>query len=120
MPRRGAGAHRRRPPVRGPVEATTSKPLLAVRNLVRDFPVTAKGLLRRKVGAVSAVADVTFTVRAGETFGLVGESGCGKSTIGRLLVAADHPHLRVGHLRRHGDHRQVRRGVCGSGAGTSS
>jgi peptide/nickel transport system ATP-binding protein len=78
-------------PVTDPVEATTSKPLLEVRNLVRDFPVTAKGVLQRKVGAVSAVADVTFTVRAGETFGLVGESGCGKSTIGRLLVAADTP-----------------------------
>jgi peptide/nickel transport system ATP-binding protein len=78
-------------PATDPVEATTSKPLLEVRNLVRDFPVTAKGVLQRKVGAVSAVADVTFTVRAGETFGLVGESGCGKSTIGRLLVAADTP-----------------------------
>jgi peptide/nickel transport system ATP-binding protein len=87
----GAKERRAANPVTDPVEATTSKPLLEVRNLVRDFPVTAKGVLQRKVGAVSAVADVTFTVRAGETFGLVGESGCGKSTIGRLLVAADTP-----------------------------
>ncbi|MDT7669905.1 MAG: peptide/nickel transport system ATP-binding protein ddpF [Pseudonocardiales bacterium] len=87
----GAKERRAANPVTDPVGATTSKPLLEVRNLVRDFPVTAKGVLQRKVGAVSAVADVTFTVRAGETFGLVGESGCGKSTIGRLLVAADTP-----------------------------
>ncbi|MDT7632661.1 MAG: peptide/nickel transport system ATP-binding protein ddpF [Pseudonocardiales bacterium] len=87
----GAKERRAANPATEPVEATTSKPLLEVRNLVRDFPVTAKGVLQRKVGAVSAVADVTFTVRAGETFGLVGESGCGKSTIGRLLVAADTP-----------------------------
>jgi peptide/nickel transport system ATP-binding protein len=87
----GAKERRAANPVTDPVEATTSKPLLEVRNLVRDFPVTAKGVLQRKVGAVSAVADVTFTVRAGETFGLVGESGCGKSTVGRLLVAADTP-----------------------------
>jgi peptide/nickel transport system ATP-binding protein len=66
-------------------------PLLEVRNLVRDFPVTSNGVLHRKIGAVSAVADVSFTVRTGETFGLVGESGCGKSTISRLLVAADTP-----------------------------
>jgi oligopeptide/dipeptide ABC transporter ATP-binding protein len=87
----GAKERRAANPVTDPVDATPSKPLLEVRNLVRDFPVTAKGVLQRKVGAVSAVADVTFTVRAGETFGLVGESGCGKSTIGRLLVAADTP-----------------------------
>jgi peptide/nickel transport system ATP-binding protein len=65
--------------------------LLEVRNLVRTFPVTSNGVLQRKIGAVSAVADVSFTVQTGETFGLVGESGCGKSTIGRLLVAADTP-----------------------------
>jgi peptide/nickel transport system ATP-binding protein len=68
-----------------------ASPLLEVRNLVRTFPVTSNGVLQRKIGAVSAVADVSFTVHTGETFGLVGESGCGKSTIGRLLVAADTP-----------------------------
>jgi peptide/nickel transport system ATP-binding protein len=74
-----------------PASAEDAAPLLEVRNLVRDFPVTSNGVLHRQIGAVSAVADVSFTVRAGETFGLVGESGCGKSTIGRLLVAADTP-----------------------------
>ena len=71
--------------------AEETAPLLVVRNLVRTFPVTSNGVLQRKIGAVSAVADVSFTVHTGETFGLVGESGCGKSTIGRLLVAADTP-----------------------------
>ncbi|MCU1608493.1 MAG: oligopeptide/dipeptide transporter, ATPase subunit, partial [Pseudonocardiales bacterium] len=71
--------------------AEETAPLLVVRNLVRTFPVTSNGVLQRKIGTVSAVADVSFTVHTGETFGLVGESGCGKSTIGRLLVAADTP-----------------------------
>jgi peptide/nickel transport system ATP-binding protein len=73
------------------VAAPESTPLLEAEHLVRDFPVTGGGLLRRKIGAVSAVADVSLRVRYGETFGLVGESGCGKSTIARLLVAADTP-----------------------------
>ena len=73
-----------------PVAADASV-LLEVRNLVRTFPVTSNGVLQRKIGTVSAVADVSFTVHTGETFGLVGESGCGKTTIGRLLVAADTP-----------------------------
>jgi len=71
--------------------AQAAAPLLEVRNLVREFPVTSNGVLQRKIGAISAVADVSFTVGAEETFGLVGESGCGKSTISRLLVAADTP-----------------------------
>lgn len=71
--------------------AEQARPLLEVRNLVRDFPVTSNGVLQRQIGAISAVADVSFTVRAEETFGLVGESGCGKSTVSRLLVAADTP-----------------------------
>ena len=53
--------------------------LLRVRDLVKHFPIT-KGLLRRKVGAVQAVDGVSFEVRRGETLGLVGESGCGKTT----------------------------------------
>jgi peptide/nickel transport system ATP-binding protein len=68
---------------------TLGDTLLDVRNLVKEFPVTAGSIMRRKIGVVSAVADVSFTVRQGETFGLVGESGCGKTTIGRLIVGLE-------------------------------
>jgi peptide/nickel transport system ATP-binding protein len=66
-----------------------AKPLLEVEHLVKNFPITAGAVLRRKVGSVSAIADVSFTVSDGETFGLVGESGCGKTTIGRSIVGME-------------------------------
>ncbi|WP_327329785.1 MULTISPECIES: ABC transporter ATP-binding protein [unclassified Streptomyces] len=62
-----------------------SEPLLKVDGLVKHFPIT-KGVLKRKVGAVQAVDGLTFDVRPGETLGVVGESGCGKSTMGRLVT----------------------------------
>ncbi len=65
--------------------------LLSVEHLVKDFPVTRGAVLQRRVGSVSAVADVNFAIRAGQTIGLVGESGCGKTTIGRLVVGLDKP-----------------------------
>jgi oligopeptide/dipeptide ABC transporter ATP-binding protein len=65
-------------------------PLLQITNLVKEFPITS-GVMQRKVGAVHAVSDVSFSVPAGTTFGLVGESGCGKTTIGKLIVALEKP-----------------------------
>ncbi len=63
--------------------------ILEVSHLVKEFPVTAGAVAQRKIGTVKAVSDVTFSVREGETFGLVGESGCGKTTIGRLIVGLE-------------------------------
>ncbi len=79
--------------------AADGAPLLDVRNLVKEFPITSGAILQRRVGSVKAVSDVSFTVRAGETFGLVGESGCGKTTIGRLIVALEKPNSGAVSLR---------------------
>jgi oligopeptide/dipeptide ABC transporter ATP-binding protein len=65
-------------------------PLLQITNLVKEFPITS-GVIQRKVGSVHAVSDVSFSVPAGTTFGLVGESGCGKTTIGKVIVALEKP-----------------------------
>ena len=63
---------------------------LAVRDLVKYFPVT-RGLLQRRVGAVQAVDGVSFAIPRGETLGLVGESGCGKSTVARTVMKLVEP-----------------------------
>jgi peptide/nickel transport system ATP-binding protein len=65
-------------------------PLLDIRNIVKEYPVTS-GILQRKVASVKAVSGVSFSVPAGTTFGLVGESGCGKTTIGKMIVALEKP-----------------------------
>lgn len=61
------------------------EPLLVATNVVKEFPIRA-GLLKRTVGQVQAVSDVSLTIDRGETVGIVGESGCGKSTLGRVLM----------------------------------
>ena len=65
--------------------------ILEVRNLVKHFPGRASGFLARSIGVVRAVDGVSFAVRRGETLGLVGESGCGKTTIGRCVLQLERP-----------------------------
>lgn len=66
---------------------TTNKQdvLLSVNNLKMHFPITQGIIVQRQVGAIKAVDGLTFDLYQGETLGLVGESGCGKSTTGRAL-----------------------------------
>ncbi len=94
-----------------PAEAasvTASQPVLSVlsvRNLVKHFPVRGRGLVRRQVGDVHAVCDVSFDLYPHETLGLVGESGCGKTTTARVLLnlqpaTAGHVHYQGTELTR--------------------
>ncbi|MCX4845495.1 ABC transporter ATP-binding protein [Streptomyces sp. NBC_00893] len=73
--------------IEAPVER--GEPILQVRNLVKHFPLSQGILFKRQVGAVKAVDGVSFDLYQGETLGIVGESGCGKSTVARLLMALD-------------------------------
>ena len=66
--------------------SATSTDLIQVRNLKMHFPVTKGAIIKRTVGYVKAVDGVTFSIKRGETLGLVGESGCGKSTTGRAIL----------------------------------
>jgi oligopeptide/dipeptide ABC transporter ATP-binding protein len=66
-------------------------PLLDVRDLVMHFPVKSRGVVARTIGQVKAVDGISFTLEAGQSLGLVGESGCGKTTTGRLITRLHKP-----------------------------
>ncbi|MES9521270.1 ABC transporter ATP-binding protein [Streptomyces capoamus] len=68
-----------------------AEPILEVSGLVKHYPLTRGVLFRRQVGAVKAVDGVDFTLGRGETLGVVGESGCGKSTVAKLLCSLERP-----------------------------
>ncbi len=71
-----------------PAPSAPRPPLLSVRGLCKHFPVKSKGFLKRQIGLVKAVDEVSFDLAQGETLGLVGESGCGKTTTGRTILRA--------------------------------
>jgi oligopeptide/dipeptide ABC transporter ATP-binding protein len=75
-----------------PVDSdSATAPLLQVTDLVKTFPVRKTGIITRTIGHVQAVSGLTFHLAAGETLGLVGESGCGKSTTGRAILQLHKP-----------------------------
>lgn len=69
----------------------TNNNLLEIRSLVKHYPVTSGILIQHVVGLVKAVDNISFFIRRGETLGLVGESGCGKTTTGRCILHLEHP-----------------------------
>ena len=71
--------------------ALVTDALLSVTGLTKHFPVTRGIILRHRVGLVRSVEDVSFSVKAGETLGIVGESGCGKTTTARMIVRLIEP-----------------------------
>jgi peptide/nickel transport system ATP-binding protein/oligopeptide transport system ATP-binding protein len=79
------GAETRPAPVAEPAPGAAA-PLLQVRDLVKHFPITRGIIFQRKIGAVRAVDGVSFEVERGETLGIVGETGCGKSTTAKLIM----------------------------------
>ncbi|MCS0634456.1 dipeptide ABC transporter ATP-binding protein [Streptomyces sp. LP05-1] len=88
-------------PTSAPLSERAAEPVLEVRDLVKHYPLTGGGLIRRRTGAVRAVDGVSFRLGAGETLGVVGESGCGKSTLARLLVSLERP--TAGQIRYRGE-----------------
>ncbi len=87
--------------VGGTTREDTDAPLLRVEDLAMRFPIRGRGLFARTTGHVHAVNDVSLSIRPGEVLGLVGESGCGKTTLGRCIVRSCQP--TSGHLHYRDD-----------------
>ncbi|MGW7066392.1 ABC transporter ATP-binding protein [Streptomyces sp. NPDC054855] len=81
--------------------ASGREPILQVRGLVKHYPLTQGIVIRRQIGAVKAVDGVDFDLGRGETLGIVGESGCGKSTVAKMLVNLERP--TAGEIRYKGE-----------------
>ncbi len=86
MTQDGKGISQQPADANGPETRVRPDTLIEVKNLVMHFPLTKGIIFQRKVGAVQAVDDISLAIRPGETLGLVGESGCGKSTTGRAIL----------------------------------
>jgi oligopeptide transport system ATP-binding protein len=74
-----------------PTEAPVGDTVVAVRDLVKHYPIERGIVFRKRVGTVHAVDGISFDLRRGRTLAIVGESGCGKSTVGRLLMGLERP-----------------------------
>jgi oligopeptide/dipeptide ABC transporter ATP-binding protein len=90
------------------VDLSQAPVLIELQNVVKLFPVRSNGLFRRMTGSVQAISDVSLVIRQGETFGLVGESGCGKTTTGKVMVGLEKP--TSGHLLFQGEDLRTLRG----------
>ena len=88
---RGAAEHGARLSRRGKSAYAPGEAILEVRDLVKHFPLTQGILFKRQVGAVKAVDGISFDLHKGETLGIVGESGCGKSTVAKLVTRLEQP-----------------------------
>ncbi|HET8976746.1 MAG TPA: dipeptide ABC transporter ATP-binding protein [Solirubrobacteraceae bacterium] len=88
--------------------ASSREPLIEVRDLIKHFPITQGIIVQRQIGAVKAVDGVSFDVLRGETLGIVGETGCGKSTTARLIVRLLDP--TSGEIRYEGEDIASRKG----------
>ena len=84
--------------------------LMRVNHLVKEFPITKGVFFKKKIGAVQAVSDISFEIRKGETLGLVGESGCGKSTTARTVLRLLEP--TAGDVYFHVDRFRIQSNYC--------